>query len=155
MGRQSSSAPSILPPATGLLNPNLSAITQGLRHWATLAVAPFGAVVDFAVRWLRSYFDVAQHERRAGFGGGIRWIFRNSRPVIALSLRGVFDEAISRVSGKSSDTVLAARWACAAASRCHVAQRSLSQTPTRRGDDEEERAAPFGGSRSYFDGASA
>ena len=40
----------------------------------------------------------------------------------------------------------------AAASRCHVANRSLSKTPTRRGDGEEESLAVrwLG---SYFDGA--
>jgi hypothetical protein len=102
MGRQDSPAPAILPPATGLSNPDVPAITQGLRHWAKLAVAPFGAVVDFAVQWLHSYFDGAQLERRAGFGGV------DSTP----SLRGVFDEAISRIPVKASDTLLAAKSAC-------------------------------------------
>ena len=79
-----------------------------------------------------------QHERRAGFGGGIRWIVRNSHPVIARSLRrsnlaGFWDgigHAATREMG------------FAAASRCHVANRSLSQTPTRRGDDS---TSLFGG----------
>ena len=60
---------------------------QGLRHWAMLAFAPFGALVASRFGGSRSYFDGLQHERRAGFGGGIRWIVRNSRPVIARSLR--------------------------------------------------------------------
>ena len=41
----------------------------------------------------------------------------------------------------------------AAASRCHVANRSLSKTPTRRGDDEEEESRAFRWLNSYFDGA--
>ena len=62
--------------------------------------------VSLAVRWLRSYFDVAQHERRAGFGGVLH-------PVIARSLRRSTAKQrrkpISRLAVKSSDTVMGAQ----------------------------------------------
>ena len=62
------------------------------------------------------YFDEAQHERRAGFGGGRRGIFRNShhrhRPVIARSLRrsdlADFWEGIGHRAGRGIATSLIA-----------------------------------------------
>ena len=68
--------------------------------------------VSLAVRWLRSYFDVAQHERRATFGDE-RNFRHTSHPVIARSLRRSTAKQrrkpISRLAVKASDTVMGAQ----------------------------------------------
>ena len=120
----------------GAIQPKCFHDPQGLRHWATLAVAPFGAFVASRFGGSGSYFDGAQHERRAGFGGGRKFFSEltpRHHPVIARSLR-------------RSD--LAGFWEVIG----HTASREIATSLIAPRDDEEESRA-IRWLHSYFDGA--